>query len=119
MLAHGRWFWGAVRGMGLSPSPPTAAASYPRPEVTALPGRHFNCSPNYGLIWTFKVLWEGERNSRRKERGCRCAGRRGASAASSCPGMLGRAPRGRDAAGCRAGCPSLLVALPGPAGCLE
>lgn len=102
-LARECWFWGAVHGTRLSPSPPTATASYPRPEVTALPGRHFNCLPNYGLIWTFKVLWEGEKNRRRKERGCRCAGRPGAITASSCPGMLGCALRGRDAAGCRLG----------------
>lgn len=76
-LAHKCWFWGAVRGSRLSPSPPTATASYPRPEVTALPGRHFNCSPNYGLIWTFKVLWEGGKEQEKKGKGLQMCGAAG------------------------------------------
>lgn len=56
-----------------------------------------------------KCSGRGEKNRRRKERGCRCAGRPGAIAASSCPGMLGCALRGRDAAGCRLGFVTLVL----------
>lgn len=36
--------------------------------------RHFNCSANYALSWTFKVIWEEKKRKKKgKQRGYRCA----------------------------------------------
>lgn len=38
--------------------------------------RHFNCSANYALSWTFKVIWETKKKVKRKAKGLQmCKGK--------------------------------------------
>lgn len=90
--------WALCAARGCTPSPPTAAASCPRPGSLPSPARHFNCFSNYALTWTFKVICEeGEKSKAKGLQMCgaartipgRLVGRRGAGC-SLCPASLRR-----------------------------